>query len=151
PDRILYSHDDTGLATDVDRSARLADALSANLRVRRGTLWSSPDPIATEREKHALAERSGAIVVDMEAAPIAAVAARAHLPFVAVKAVCDSATRELPAGIVRALDGSDGGWSLQMIAAIAFGGPRTWRATRVLARDFASARRSLATAARLAA
>ena len=150
-DRIRYTQDDPGFATDADASDRLAVALSPALRVRRGALWSTAQPIATPSEKLALAERSGAIAVDMEAAPIAAVALRAKLPFVAVKAICDPAGRELPAGIVRALDGADEGWSPRMVAAIAFGGPATWRATYALTRDFRRARRSLATAAALAA
>ncbi|MES2404798.1 MAG: hypothetical protein V4567_10760 [Pseudomonadota bacterium] len=150
-DRIRYTYDDPGFATDAAASDRLAATLSTALQVRRGALWSTVQPIATPSEKQALAERSGAIAVDMEAAPIAAVALRAKLPFVAVKAICDPAGRALPAGIVRALDGADEGWSPRMLAAIAFGGPATWRATYALTRDFRRARRSLATAAALAA
>ncbi|MDE2224704.1 MAG: hypothetical protein KGJ46_05460 [Xanthomonadaceae bacterium] len=150
-DRIRYARDDPGFATDADASEQLAAALSAALHVRRGTLWSATQPVATPSEKRALAERSGALAVDMEAAPVAAVALRAKLPFVVVKAICDPAARELPAGIVRALDGADEGWSLRMVAAIAFGGPATWRAVHALSRDYRRARRSLATAAALAA
>lgn len=150
-DRIRYARDDPGFATDADASEQLAAALSAALHVRRGTLWSAAQPVATPSEKRALAERSGALAVDMEAAPVAAVALRAKLPFVAVKAICDPAARELPAGIVRALDGADEGWSLRMVAAIVFGGPATWQATYALTRDFRRARRSLATVAALAA
>jgi adenosylhomocysteine nucleosidase len=150
-DRIRYTSEDPGFATDADANERLAAALSTALHVRRGALWSTPQPVATPSEKHALAERSGAIAVDMEAAPVAAVALRAKLPFVAVKAICDPAARELPAGIVRALEGADEGWSLRMVAAIAFGGPGTWRAASALSRDYRRARRSLATAAALAA
>lgn len=150
-DRIRYTRDDPGFVTDADASERLAATLSTALRVRRGTLWSTARPVATASEKQALAEHSGAIAVDMEAAPVAAVALRAKLPFVAVKAICDPAGRELPAGILRALDGADEGWSLRMVSAIAFGGPATWRAAHALSRDFRRARRSLATAAALAA
>ena len=150
-DRIRYARDDPGFTPDADASDRLATALSKALRVRRGTLWSAAQPVATPSEKQALAEHSGAIAVDMEAAPVAAVAARAKLPFVVVKAICDPAARELPAGIVRALDGADEGWSLRMVSAIVFGGPATWRAAHALSRDFRRARRSLATAAALAA
>jgi adenosylhomocysteine nucleosidase len=150
-DRVRYACEDSGFTTDADASDRLATALSRALRVRRGTLWSAAQPVATHAEKQALAERSGAIAVDMEAAPVAAVALRAELPFVAVKAICDPAARELPAGIVRALDGADEGWSPRMVAAIAFGGPATWRAAHALSRDFRRARQSLATAAALAA
>lgn len=150
-DCVRYARDDPGFVPDAKASEQLAAALSARLRVRRGTLWSASQPVATPYEKQALAERSGALAVDMEAAPIAAVALRAKLPFVAVKAICDPAGRALPAGIVRALEGADAGWSLRMLAAIAFGGPATWRATHTLSRDFRRARRALATAAALAA
>ncbi|HEX7324575.1 MAG TPA: hypothetical protein VF292_04365 [Rhodanobacteraceae bacterium] len=151
PDRVRHAHDDPGHTTDADACQRLAEAFAVRLHVHRGTLWSSAQPVATTADKRALAERSGARAVDMEAAPVAAVAARAGLPFVAVKVICDPATRELPGSIVRALDGSDGGISLKMVSAIAFGGPAAWRAARGLARDFAQARRALATAAALAA
>lgn len=151
PDRIGYMRDDPGFATDADLAARLAERLSASLRVRRGILWSTPQPIATTADKQALAARSLALAVDMEAAPIAAVAARAKLPFVAMKAICDPVGRELPAGMAGALEGADRGWSLRMVSAIALGGPATWRAARALSRDFRRARRSLATAAALTA
>jgi nucleoside phosphorylase len=150
-DRIRYTNDDPGFATDVEANDRLAAALSATLHVRRGALWSASRPIATPSEKRALAENSGALAVDMEAAPVAAVALRAKLPFVAVKAICDPAGRAVPAEIARALEGADEGWSPRMVAAIVFGGPAAWRAASALSRDYRRARRSLATAAALAA
>jgi nucleoside phosphorylase len=150
-DRIRYTSGDPGYATDADANDQLAAAFSAALRVRRGALWSTSQPVATPSEKRALAERSGALAVDMEAAPVAAVALRAKLPFVAVKAICDPAGRAVPAGIVRALEDADEGWSLRMLAAIVSGGPGTWRAASALSRDYRHARRSLATAAALAA
>ncbi|HET9818288.1 MAG TPA: hypothetical protein VFP92_03885 [Rhodanobacteraceae bacterium] len=151
PDRIRHAPDDPGFATDPVARERIISACSGTLTVRRGALWSASEPIPTRADKRALAERSGAIAVDMEAASVAAVAARANLPFVAVKAICDPLARELPPRIVRALDGGDGGVSWRMFAAIAFGGPATWSAARSLAQDFSHARRALASAARLAA
>ncbi|MGH8124356.1 MAG: hypothetical protein ACREPK_00695 [Rhodanobacteraceae bacterium] len=151
PDRIRCAHDEPGFATDADACERLIAVLSASLNVRRGVLWSSRQPVSTRAEKRALAECSGAAAVDMEAASVAAVAARANIPFVAVKAICDPLTRELPARVVRALDDADGGFSLRMVSAIAFGGPTAWRAAHALAQDFSRARHSLATAATLAA
>lgn len=151
PERIRCAPDDPGFATDADARTRLTAILSASLDVRGGALWSARRPLSTRAEKRALAESSGAAAVDMEAASIAAVAARANVPFVAVKAICDPLTRELPARIVRALDDAGGGFSLRMLSAIAFGGPATWRAAHALAQDFSHARRSLATAATLAA
>jgi nucleoside phosphorylase len=150
PERILYSADDRqGFSTDPQGCTRLREQLSASLEVHRGALWSAGQPVATRAGKHAIAERTGAVAVDMEAAAVAAVAARAHLPFVAVKAICDPFERELPERIVHAL-GVEGGFSLDMLSAIAFGGPATWRAARELARDFARARQALAAASRLA-
>ncbi|TAN06957.1 MAG: hypothetical protein EPN38_06575 [Rhodanobacteraceae bacterium] len=151
PDRVLHALDDPGFATDSGLRACLDSALARYLVVRRGTLWSAARPVTTQAGKQSLAARSGAIAVDMEAAAVAAVAARARLPFVALKAICDPATRELPASIVHALDVSDGGVSWRMVAAILTGGPLAWRAARALAHDFACARRSLTTAAALAA
>ncbi|WHZ18526.1 MAG: hypothetical protein OJF55_000675 [Rhodanobacteraceae bacterium] len=149
PDRILYAHGDPGFEIDRNAGARLAAAFDESLRVRRGALWSVQQPLASEADKRSLAARSGALAVDMEAAPIAAVAARARLPFVAVKAICDPVTREVPGRIARTL--GDRGVSMRMVAAIALGGPATWRATHALTRDFARARRTLAAAARLSA
>lgn len=150
PERVLYSIDDRqGFTTDPHGSARLLERLSTGVEVRRGTLWSAEQPVATRAEKHDIAERTGAVAVDMEAAAVAAVAARANLPFVAVKAICDPFERELPERIVHAL-GVEGGFSLDMLSAIALGGPATWRAARELAHDFSRARQALAAASRLA-
>lgn len=146
PEHVLHASDDIGFATDPQISGHMTETLSTQLQVRRGDLWSSEQPITTRADKRALAARTGAVAVDMEAAAVAAVAARAQLPFVAVKAICDPASRELPARIAQTLGA---GVSLRLLAAIAFGGPATWHATRKLAQDFGCARRSLAIASRL--
>lgn len=150
PDRIRHAPDDPGFATDASARERIIAACSGSLRVREGALWSAAEPLANEADKRALAERSGAIAVDMEAASIAAVAARAGLPFVAVKAICDPLGRELPQRVLRALDGGSGGPSWRMLSTIAFGGPPVWNAVCSLAQDFSQARRALTSAARLA-
>lgn len=149
PDRVLYADGDPGFDIDPATGTRLATTFTTSLRVHRGALWSAQQPLATSAAKQALATRSGARAVDMEAAPIAAVAARARLPFVVVKAICDPLTREVPERIARTL--GDGAFSWRMLAAIAFGGPAVWHATRALSHDFTRARRTLAAAARLLA
>jgi adenosylhomocysteine nucleosidase len=149
PERIRYADGDPGFATDPAGSAFLVEAFAGALRVRRGVLWSAQHPVTSQTDRRTLAARSGAVAVDMEAAAVAAVAARAHLPFVAMKAICDPATRDVPGRIARTL--GEGGVSLRMLAAIAFGGPATWSAARELARDFSRARAALATASRLLA
>jgi adenosylhomocysteine nucleosidase len=150
PDRIRHAPDDPGFATDAIARERIVSACSGSLTVRQGALWSAPEPLASQADKRAVAAQSGAIAVDMEAASIAAVATRAGLPFVAVKAICDPLDRELPRRIMRALDGGTAGPSLRRLSAIAFGGPPVWSAVRSLSQDFARARRALNSAARLA-
>jgi adenosylhomocysteine nucleosidase len=150
PDRIRHAPDDPGFATDAIARERIVSACSGSLTVRQGALWSAPEPLASQADKRAVAAQSGAIAVDMEAASIAAVATRAGLPFVVVKAICDPLDRELPRRIMRALDGGTAGPSLRMLSAIAFGGPPVWSAVRSLSQDFARARRALNSAARLA-
>jgi adenosylhomocysteine nucleosidase len=151
PDRIRHAPDDPGFATDAIARERIVSACSGSLTVRQGALWSAPEPLASQADKRAVAAQSGAIAVDMEAASIAAVATRAGLPFVVVKAICDPLDRELPRRIMRALDGGSAGPSLRMLSAIAFGGPPVWSAARSLSQDFSRARRALTSAARLAA
>lgn len=149
-ERVRYRDDDAGFAADVDHNARLTRKLAGALPVRHGVLWSALQPVATSLEKRALAERTGALAVDMEAAAVAAVAARAQLPFIAVKAICDPLAREIPPRIAHALD-AGGGVSRALLSSVVLGGPASWRAARALASDFARARRALATAARRAA
>lgn len=151
PDRIRYADDDAhDFIPDADSATCLVRQLTGGILVHRGTLWSASQAVTGMADKRALADRTGAVAVDMEAAAVAAVAIRARLPFVALKAVCDPLNRAVPARIARKLDGN-GGVSIAMLSAIVCGGPATWRAARLLARDFAQARHSLALAARLAA
>jgi adenosylhomocysteine nucleosidase len=149
-DRVLDRHRTEGFVPDPDASRRLVDALQGSLRIRRGALWSSDAPAESATGKGALASRTGAVAVDMEAAAVAAVAARSNLPFVAVKAICDPAGREMPPSVVRAFTASGGVAGLPVLAAVFGAGPAQWRSLARLARDFASARRTLAIAARVA-
>ncbi len=151
PGRVLYAHDDPGFAIDREARARLLECFSSALHVHDGALWSARQPVLAPAARRELAARSGAVAVDMEAAAVAAVALRADVPFVAVKAICDPAARELPARLASAIGRAAGAVSWPLVAAIVLGGPATWRAARSLAHDFARARRTLASAAALAA
>ncbi len=52
--------------------------------------------VETIAQKAALARRTGAQVVDMETRAIAEICAARHLPFLAVRVISDSATRDFP-------------------------------------------------------
>jgi adenosylhomocysteine nucleosidase len=110
-----------------------------------GRLWCSRTPVLSVAEKQALAAR-GLSAVDMESAAVAAVAAMAGLPFVAIKAICDPAGRAVPRLVLELLDAEGRLRLLQLPGAIR-GGPGLWRELNRLRGDFAVARRALQRAA----
>jgi adenosylhomocysteine nucleosidase len=83
-----------GFAGGLDPALRVGDTLVAEFSA--GAILSRPDPIETPAEKAAVFRESGARLVDMETAAIAAACERAGVPFVGVRAVSDSADEPLP-------------------------------------------------------
>ncbi len=150
PDRVLEARDEAGFVPDSACCGRLVAALQGSMHVTRGALWSAAEPVTARADRRALAERSGAIAVDMEAAAVAGVAARANLPFAAVKAICDPLERELPVAAIRAFAGTNGALEPHLLPRLLLGGPALWLDLARLARDFAAARRALAAAANIA-
>lgn len=73
------------------------------LSVYRGPIISVPKPVLSSREKESLFGRSRALAVDMESAAAASAAHRAHLPFFAVRAICDAAGRSVPSELSECL------------------------------------------------
>jgi len=103
-----------------------------------GAILTRAEPVAGIADKLRLFAETGAIAVDMESAAVADVARAAHRPFVAVRAIVDSASRELPAAAVAAMR-SDG--RIDVMALLA----RPWDTLRLigLARDYARAQAAL--------
>jgi nucleoside phosphorylase len=92
---------------DVYRGAALAAAQAGGVRTFEAPLLCSPTALLTCADKRAAAA-AGAVAVDMEGGPIAAAAARAVVPFIAVRAVLDGADDELrvPRSVVDPATGS---------------------------------------------
>lgn len=63
--------------------------------VRRGTLLTVDEVVATPPEKKALQEKYSAVAVDMETYALAEEAEARNLPFVSIRAVTDTAQQEL--------------------------------------------------------
>jgi adenosylhomocysteine nucleosidase len=68
----------------------------AGIEFTVGALLTLPRAAATGEEKRRAREQSGAIAVDMETAAIAAEAAARGIPFIALRAISDTADEELP-------------------------------------------------------
>jgi nucleoside phosphorylase len=103
-----------------------------------GSVAGVTAPATTPGEKRALVERTGADIVDMESAVLAAAARAAGLPLLVVRAVCDPAHRALPPAVL-ALTGPRGRlrwWRLPTLV------PHLWTVA-ALGRESAAASRSL--------
>lgn len=87
---------------------RVADALSGHLEARRGAIAGADRVVATPAAKRALFEATGAVATDMESHGVAAAAAAAGVPFLAIRAVADPAARAVPGWLLGAIsdDGS---------------------------------------------
>lgn len=80
-------------------------ALAARLGTQTsGAIYGGGQIVATRAAKSALHARMGAVAVDLESAAVARVAARFSLPFAVLRAICDSADRDLPRAALVALD-----------------------------------------------
>lgn len=86
PDAI---HAGTQLPVNIAWRDRLQNLLPADITVRNGVLANSDVPLTGTKAKLDLAQATGACAVDMESAAIAAVAAAADIPFIAVRAIID--------------------------------------------------------------
>ncbi len=94
----------TGKATypcDPDLEARLAASLPGAVR---GRVWGGDVIIDTAAAKARLHRDSGAVIVDLESAAVAAAAAEAGLPFGVLRAVADPAAHGLPPAALVGLD-----------------------------------------------
>ena len=83
-----------GFGGGLDPQLRVGDTLVADFSA--GVILSSADPLETPAQKAAVFRKSGARIVDMETATIAAACSAAGVPLVAVRAVSDSADDSLP-------------------------------------------------------
>jgi len=104
--RIVLTADGRRFPVSANWRAKLHDLISRQMAAEAGNLVQSPQPVATTQQKQALFARTGAIAVDTESAAIAEVAALRKLPFVAIRAVLDPASRALPPSALAAVDSS---------------------------------------------
>ena len=131
--RCVRAADGSKFDADPAWHAALVRALRADLAPRLEDLVSVTAALTTPEQKKA-AGASGAIAVDMESAAIAAVAARARAPFVALRVIVDAADDSLPGDAERWID-ERGERRLLPAFAAAFQ-PAQWRELWTLARRY---------------
>jgi hopanoid-associated phosphorylase len=138
PDGTAYDGDTAWSAALV---APPAEALGATL-CRLAVLAGVDRPVATADAKRALLERTGAVAVDMESHVVAKAAARAGVPFIAVRAIADPAERAIPSAALAGLAPDGGTRPLAVLARLAL---RPWQVPSVvrLAADSAAALEAL--------
>jgi adenosylhomocysteine nucleosidase len=92
------------LTPDLAWTARVAEALKGIVPVVRGTIVCPTDVLRNANDKHALADKTGAIAADMESAAIGSVARDAGAPWIVVRVVSDAADTVVPSSVVGAID-----------------------------------------------
>jgi adenosylhomocysteine nucleosidase len=129
------------------------EGLCNRLRGRVGfhtePLIESSRVVRTPAEKATLFRETGAVGVDMESAAVAATAQEAQVPFMAVRAVADSADTTIPESILNAVDEFGRLNFFKLIQGLVKDPTEVLALVRI-ARDYRAAKRTLAAVARLA-
>lgn len=103
PEEVVALEAET-LPTDARWWEALAGVLPRG-QVYAGRLLSARRPIGLRLEKAIARRETACLAVDMESAAIAAVAAEAGLPFIALRVIVDVATEDLPRAVLAASTG----------------------------------------------
>ena len=146
--RVIHAAD-SGMRYEV--SALFHEKLSSALTrlnvplVRRGILVTTTQPLFTPSEKARAAHESGALMVDMEAAAVAAVAAQAGAEFAVLRVLLDDAGASLPPTVIAAVEARHPHLSVMTRL---LKRPQDLLAVLRLGRSFQRAHRSLASAAK---
>ncbi len=100
--RELLSSDGARYAASQAWREQVAAAIRPLCAVTEGNLLTSSHAIETPADKAAAFRDTGAEAVDMESAAVAEIAAKHNLPFIAVRAIVDTAADALPRAVVAA-------------------------------------------------
>lgn len=150
-----------GLAGGLDPALRPGTIIVPSVILDEGVLWTAA-PVLAERfggltehrllagtaiianatRKRQLHATTQAHAVDLESGSVARVAADRGLGFIAVRAICDPAERNLPPAALLALDQAGGIRPLRVVRSL-LRNPGQIAALLILASDAAQARRSL--------
>ena len=133
PDMVLAATGERWM-TDFELSSRMGKP--------RGTVFAAAGAVASGAEKRAIGIHTDAVAVDLESGEVAAVAAEYRLPFAVLRAICDTAERDLPPAATAALD-ARGRVQLRILLRSIIASPGQLPDLFRLAREAAMARRAL--------
>lgn len=96
--------EDQHFNTDLDWMQHLHQLLSPNLNLSVANLAASKQLVATRQQKQQIFQETGAVALDMESGAIAELAEINNLAFVAIRAIADPASMNLPNAIAHSLN-----------------------------------------------
>jgi len=102
--KTIISDNQAVYRTDTTWRHHLLSRLRGHLHVHQEPLAESLKVLRDHEEKAALSRRTGAIAADMESAAVAAVAHRAGIPFLSIRAVADPLATTIPPSVLVAVD-----------------------------------------------
>lgn len=141
--RQIIGSDGSVYRTDGRWHGRLCERLAGRFTVHTGALAQSPCLVATSADKRTLHKRASAMAVDMESAALASLAASKRIPFLAVRAITDTAVMDIPNSVVNAIDGSGRVRLMKLLRGV-LAHPGDLRALLHLGRNFRAAQGTLA-------
>ena len=103
PEKIVTA-DGAVYFPDLPWSRQLRDGLAGEVDLREGTIAESAGVAASAAEKRLLLRRTAASAVDMESASLARVAKESRAPFLAIRAITDSARSDIPRCALESID-----------------------------------------------
>ena len=95
---------DTKFCVASDWHSHTKNLLARLIAVHTGGLAESKSIVSSSKDKKKLQSKTGAVAVDMESIAIARVARQYELPFLAIRAIADPVTMDLPLAINHSLN-----------------------------------------------
>jgi adenosylhomocysteine nucleosidase len=103
PDSLI-DVDGAQIKPHADWHKHTQDLLTKAIKVHTGSLTESHSIVESSQDKKNLYLQTGAIALDMESIAIAKIARQHDLPFIAIRAIADPATMDLPRAIKYSLN-----------------------------------------------